>query len=158
MNAKETIKRIAYALSISTEQETTKVEETAVVEEKVEDVKAEATNETTGDVKTDTVEDVDTKEDVKSDKVDTEVKESKEEAKAEDSRISDLQKQVDELSKLLEVAVSKDTDTVENVIPEIPEDKVEPLTHSPETEPETTTKKIGGHGGDVLSRVYKYMS
>ena len=34
MNAKETIKRIADALSISTEQETTKVEETAVVEEK----------------------------------------------------------------------------------------------------------------------------
>lgn len=158
MNAKETIKRIADALSIGTEEETTKVEETAVVEEKVEDAKAEATNETTEEAKANTVEDVKTEEDVKSEEVDTEVEESKEEAKAEDSRIADLQKQVDELSKLLEVAVSKDTDTVENVIPEIPEDKVEPLTHSPEIEPETTTKKIGGHGGDVLSRVYKYMS
>ncbi len=155
MNAKETIKKIADALSIGTEEEVTKVEDTTVTEEKVEDVKAEATKETTEEVKAETVEDVKTEEDVKSEKVDTEGEDDKKEAK-EDSKIADLQKQVDELSKLLEVAVSKEVK--EDIIPEIPENEVEPLTHSPESTPETTTKKIGGHGGDVLSRVYKYMS
>ncbi len=151
MNAKETIKKIADALNIGDAAEKeVKVEDTKTVEQ-VEEVKAEATEDKVEDVKAETTEDAKTEEVTEAPKVEVETEENK-----EDAKIADLQKQVDELSKLLEVAVSKEVK--EDVIPEIPEDKVEPLTHSPESTPETTTKKIGGHGGDVLSRVYKYMS
>ena len=155
MNAKETIKKIADALNIGAE-ETTKVEETKVEDKKevvepteivTEDVKAEAVTEDTKEVKTTEVV-AET----------TEVAEDVKETPKEDTRITDLQKQVDELSKLLEVAVSKDADTIEDTVPEIPQAEVQPLTHSPETTPDSNRKKIGGHGGDVLSRVYKYMS
>ena len=152
MNAKETIQKIADALNIGDAAEKeVKVEDTKTEDVKVEDTKVEATEEKVEDAK------VETTEDAKPEEVDA-AEDVKEDAKEEDSRIKDLQKQVEDLSKLLEVAVSKDADTKEEIVPEIPEDKVEPLTHSPETTPETTTKKIGGHGGDVLSRVYKYMS
>jgi len=157
MNAKETIKKIADALNIGAE-ETAKVEETKA-DDKVEETKVEATQETVEDTKVEATEDTKVEDAPEVVAEPAEVAEPvKEDTKEEDSKIQDLQKQVDELSKLLEVAVSKDIDTKEDIVPEIPETKVEPLTHSPESTPETNGKKIGGHGGDVLSRVYKYMS
>lgn len=158
MTAKETIKKIADALNIVQSDDIKKTEETTEVapesvEEKVEEAKEEATVEVVDDSKTE-----ETPEETK----EVEVEEAKEEAKPEEEkvdenneRISQMEKQLEELQKLLEAAVSSENEKAE--APTIEED-VKPLTHSPETKPEVKHTKIGGHGGTILDRVYKYIN
>lgn len=173
MNAKETIKKIADALNIKSDasQEAAKEvvetkEETPVLETtetKVEDSKPEAkeeskvedTKEADGEL---TVSDADKAEptpEVAEVKVE-ETKESQEDVKSEESikvdpKVAELENQLAEMQKLLDAAVKVDK------APEV-EPEVKPLTHSPETAPATNRKKIGGHGGDILDRVYKYIN
>ena len=158
MTAKETIKKIADALNIVQSDDIKKTEETTEVapesaEEKVEEVKEEATEEVAEDTKTE-----ETPEETK----DVEVEEAKEEdaPKVEkvdenNEKIAQMEKQLEELQKLLEAAVSSENEKAE--APVVQED-VKPLTHSPETKPEVKHTKIGGHGGTILDRVYKYIN
>jgi len=161
MNAKETLEKIANALNIAKgeekKEETAKVEETVeatevveAVETKAEDTVVEAVEEKTEEVEE--TKEVKATEEVK-EEVSAEVKEEPviEETK-EDPRVAKMQEQIDELQKMLEQAVKEDS---EEAAPEV---EVKPLTHSPESKPDTSHKKIGGHGGDVMSRVYKYLS
>jgi hypothetical protein len=160
MNAKETLEKIANALAIA-KGDDKKEETTPVVEEKVEapapvqeaeapkaeDKKEEAPEVVAEDVKTEVVE--------TEEKVDEKIEEPVIEEPKEDPKVAKMQEQIDELQRMLEAAVKADTP---KEVAETPEVEVKPLTHSPETKPNTNHKKIGGHGGDVMSRVYQYLS
>ena len=158
MNAKETISKIADALNIAKGEDVT--QETPEVKEEVAPVATEETVEVkTEDAKVEEVKAEETKAEEPA-KATEEVKEEeapapevKEEEVKEDPRVAKMQEQIDELQKMLEAAVKS-----EEVTEEAPEVETKPLTHSPETTPDTNHKKIGGHGGDVMSRVYKYLS
>ena len=171
MNAKDTIKKIADALNIGESEDKAKVEET-------QEVKAETAEEPKKAETTDTVSEEPKKKEVDSFTIEDDSKpadepkdievapESVEEPKAEvkqekveevakdevkdDPRISKMQSQIDDLQKMLEAAVSSEAPAVE--------EGIQPLTHSPEGKPESNHKKIGGHGGTVLDRVYKYIN
>tara|TARA_R100000544_G_C2206289_1_gene49451 strand:+ start:351 stop:809 length:459 start_codon:yes stop_codon:yes gene_type:complete len=152
MNAKETIKKIADALNITSEETVKEVKEVetpveAVVETAVEAPKeAEATPEVAEVVEEVKVEENDSKEPV----------EAIEEAAPANAELEAMKAQIEELKSLLRTAVKEDSKKEEVI--EVAEQPVKPLTHNPEANVPTNTKKIGGHGGDVLSRVYKYMS
>ena len=172
MNAKETIKKIADALNITADasQETAPVadeakEETPTVEttetkveekapeakEEVKEVPAEAK----GELIIDDADKAETTTEVAETKAEEVIEESKEADKAEepvaDPKIAELEKQLAEMQKLLDAAVKEEA-------PEVIEPEVKPLTHSPETVATKEMKKIGGHGGSVLDRVYKYIN
>lgn len=157
MNAKETIKKIADALNITSEETVKETKEEVTPVETVEEVKAEDTVEATEEAKTtEKVEEV--TEEVKAEENDSKevVEPVKEEAAPANAELEAMKAQIEELKSLLRTAVKEDSKT-EDVI-EVAEEPVQPLTHSPEANVPTNTKKIGGHGGDMLSRVYKYMS
>jgi hypothetical protein len=154
MNAKETIQKIADALNITKDDakevtpevtetpieaaaivETPEAPEAATVAEDVEEVKVE---------------------DEPSEIAPAVIEEAPEAASAERVELDAMKAQIDELKNLLKAAVREDSKEEAKI--EVAEAPVAPLTHSPETTSEVSHKKIGGHGGDVLSRVYKYMS
>ena len=155
MNAKETIKKIADALNITSDEqkETPAVEET--VETPVEETTVEApeATETTPEVV----------EEVKEEKVEEKAPEAVTEAVEEptpdtntdNAELDAMKAQIEELKGLLRAAVVEDSkeEKIETV-----EEDVQPLTHNPEANTAKKHKKIGGHGGDIMSRVYKYMS
>lgn len=156
MNAKETIQKIADALNITSDEQkevTPAVEET--VETPVEETTVEApeATETTPEVV----------EDVKEEKVEEKapeaavetVEEPTQETDAKDAELESMKAQIEELKGLLRAAVVEDSkeEKIETV-----EEDVQPLTHNPEANTAKKHKKIGGHGGDIMSRVYKYMS
>jgi hypothetical protein len=171
MNAKETLEKIANALAIAKgddkkEETVENVEATAPATEaeapQAEDVKTEETTETVEDAKTEEtspepsteVKAEESAEEATEEKVEAAPEEVKEEEVKEDPRVAKMQEQIDELQKMLEAAVKSEETATE----EAPEVKTQPLTHSPENKPANSHKKIGGHGGDVMSRVYKYLS
>jgi len=158
MNAKETIKKIADALNITSEEAVQEVKEVETPVEAVEEAKAEDTVEATEETKT-TEEVVEVAEEVKAEENDSKevVEPVKEEATPANAELEAMKAQIEELKSLLRTAVKEDSKTKEEVI-DVAEEPVQPLTHSPEANVPSNTKKIGGHGGDVLSRVYKYMS
>ena len=154
MNAKETIQKIADALNITKDdakEVTPEVTETPT--------EAPATVETP-----EAPEAAPVAEEVKEEKVAEEapetvvetVDEVTEAPSAERVELDAMKAQIDELKNLLKAAVREDSKEEAKI--EVEEAPVAPLTHSPETTSEVSHKKIGGHGGDVLSRVYKYMS
>jgi len=154
MNAKETIQKIADALNITKDdakEVTPEVTETPT--------EAPATVETP-----EAPEAAPVAEEVKEEKVAEEapeavvetVDEVAEAPSAERVELDAMKAQIDELKNLLKAAVREDSKEEAKI--EVEEAPVAPLTHSPETTSEVSHKKIGGHGGDVLSRVYKYMS
>ena len=154
MNAKETIQKIADALNITKEdakEVTPEVTETpaeapAIVETPeapeaapvAEEVKEEKVAEEAPEAVVETVDEV------------------AEAPSAERVELDAMKAQIDELKNLLKAAVREDSKEEAKI--EVEEAPVAPLTHSPENTSEVSHKKIGGHGGDVLSRVYKYMS
>ena len=151
MNAKETIQKIADALNITKDdakEVTPEVTETpteapATVETPeaapvAEEVKEEKVAEEAPETVVETVDEV------------------TEAPSAERVELDAMKAQIDELKNLLKAAVREDSKEEAKI--EVEEAPVAPLTHSPETTSEVSHKKIGGHGGDVLSRVYKYMS
>ncbi len=164
MNAKETLKKIADALNI-TSSTPEKQEAAPIVEavEPVEAVEAPVVNEKA----VESVEVADTKtEDVpaiepeaiapivdKDENLEIEVVEDISE-KVDNARVKELETQLEDLKKILENALSEPK---EEIKPEQPKAD-EGLTHSPE---KTVSKKaagIGNKGGDVMSRVFKYIN
>tara|TARA_B110000285_G_C14624990_1_gene380800 strand:+ start:74 stop:538 length:465 start_codon:yes stop_codon:yes gene_type:complete len=154
MNAKETIQKIADALNITkddakevtTEVTETPTEATAIVETPEAPEAAQVVE---------AVEEVKVVEETPEAVVET-VDEVAETPSADRVELDAMKAQIDELKNLLKAAVREDSKEEAKI--EVAEAPVAPLTHSPETTSEVSHKKIGGHGGDVLSRVYKYMS
>ena len=167
MNAKDTLKKIADALNITSstpeEQVAAPIVEAAepveapVVEAPVVNEKAEESVEV-ADTK---AEDVPAVEPVaeapvvnEDEKLETEVVEDVSENKVDDARVQDLEKQLADLKQILENAMSEPKEEKQ---PEQPKAE-EGLTHSPE---KTVAKKaagIGRKGDDVMSRVFKYIN
>ena len=171
MNAKETIKKIADALNITadasqetapvadeTKEATPEVETTETkVEEKAPEAKEEAVEapaDAKGELVMDDADKAEPTPEVAETKAEEVTEESKEADKVEeqaiDPKVAELEGKLAEMQKLLDAAVKEEAPVVE------PE--VKPLTHSPETSAAREMKKIGGHGGSVLDRVYKYIN
>ena len=156
MNAKETIKKIADALNISdASQEAAPVADETKETAPVEETKVEATEEKVEETK---VEEPKAEETVETPEVKEEVKEEvkAEEPKAEepktDPKVAELENQLAEMQKLLDAAIKQD-----KAVEEAPEAPVQPLTHSPETKAANEPKRMGGHGGTIMDRVFKYI-
>lgn len=159
LNAKETLKKIADALNVvsndepKTEEvvETPEVVEaqdaTEVTEEVVETPEA---TEVTAEVKEEAVEE-------KSEEPKEEPKaEDKEEVKADDSRVKELEAQIESLKDI--IAKSLEQEEVKQEVPEVPTEEPKGLTHSPEKPVRTKANGIGSKGGDIKSRVWKYIN
>lgn len=159
LNAKETLKKIADALNVvsndepKTEEvvETPEVVEaqdaTEVTEEVVETPEA---TEVTAEVKEEVVEE-------KSEEPKEEPKaEEKEEVKADDSRVKELEAQIESLKDI--IAKSLEQEEVKQEVPEVPTEEPKGLTHSPEKPVRTKANGIGSKGGDIKSRVWKYIN
>lgn len=159
LNAKETLKKIADALNVvsNDEQKTEEVVETPevveaqdateVTEEVVETPEA---TEVTAEVKEEVVEE-------KSEEPKEEPKaEEKEEVKADDSRVKELEAQIESLKDI--IAKSLEQEEVKQEVPEVPTEEPKGLTHSPEKPVRTKANGIGSKGGDIKSRVWKYIN
>ena len=116
LSAKETLKRLADALSITSEETAEVKEETSV--EAVE-------SETKEEVETSE----ETKEEVKEEPKEEVQAEEEKETKVEDTRVQELEDKVKQLTEILKNALSEPEAPV---VPEVPEDS-KGLTHSPES-------------------------
>lgn len=147
MNAKETLKKLAEALNIATDQK-----------------EFEATVETVEEAKADPVE-------VAAEQPATEAQPEKIEAPVaeveeaeEDPRVSELEGQIKELQEILKNALSSEPEVdpeppmVEMPMVEMPSEEPKGLTHSPEKEVRQKGTKIGDKGGDMMSRVFQYIN
>lgn len=152
MNAKETLKKIADALNITSEEVK---EENPVVEQveeaaepQVEQVEEVAAEEPAEEPKAEEVAEEPVAEE-------PQVEEQPEEPK-DDARVEALEQQLADLKEILKNAFAE---PVEEKLPEPPV-KEEPkgLTHSPEKQVKPMASGIGKKGGDVMSRVFKYMN
>lgn len=165
-SAKETLDKIAQAIGIATADKVETVEETVETPEieATEEV-VETTDNTTEEV-TEEVTETENTEEVAEEVVETEeateeVEETPKEVEKtdeapDDSRVKELESQINELKKIIQDSLSNETeDKVET--PEIPVDD-KGLTHSPEAEVKTKGKRLGNKGGDILSNVFKYIN
>ena len=167
MNAKETLKKIADALTITST--TPEKQETAPIVEAVEPVEAPVVEAPVVNEKAEeSVEVVDTKtEDVpavepvaeapvldENEPLEKEVVEDVSENKVDNDRVKDLESQIEDLKKILENALSEPK---EDKLPEQPKAE-EGLTHSPEKQVAKKAAGIGKKGDDVMSRVFKYIN
>lgn len=154
LNAKETLKKLADALSITSE-ETAKEEETVettkeeVISEPVEET-VETENEATEAPKEEeTVEETEEKAEEPKEEVAPEAEEPK-----DDKRVQELEDKVKELTEILKNALSEPEAPK---VPDVPED-TKGLTHSPEAHVNKKHTKLGDKGDNVMSRVYKYIN
>lgn len=165
-SAKETLDKIAQAIGIATATETEAVEETVETPEVETTEEVVETADNTTEEVTEEVTEAENTEEVADEVVETEeVTEEAEEASTEveeadetpeDSRVKELEAQIDELKKIIQDSLSNETeDKVET--PEIPVDD-KGLTHSPEAEVKPKSRKLGNKGGDILSNVFKYIN
>ena len=154
MNAKETLQKIAEALNIvSSEKETEQVEQ-PVAEQPAEEVAQEEQAESTQEEQP--VAEV-TEEPAEEVAEEPAAEEQKEEPKS-DPRVEELERQLADLKEILKNATAQPVEE-EKVVPEPPK-PAEPkgLTHSPEKQVKTKAKGVGNKGGDIMSRVFKYMN
>lgn len=159
LNAKETLKKIADALNVvsndepKTEEvvetpEVVEAQDTAEVTEEV--VETPEATEVTAEVKEEVVEE-------KSEEPKEEPKaEEKEEVKADDSRVKELEAQIESLKDI--IAKSLEQEEVKQEVPEVPTEEPKGLTHSPEKPVRKKANGIGSKGGDIKSRVWKYIN
>ena len=158
LNAKETLKKIADALNVVSNDEPTKEvvetpevveaqDATEVTEEVVETPEA---TEVTAEVKEEVVEE-------KSEEPKEEpIAEEKEEVEADDSRVKELEAQIESLKDI--ISKSLEQEEVKQEVPEVPTEEPKGLTHSPEKPVRTKANGIGSKGGDIKSRVWKYIN
>lgn len=159
MSAKDTLKKIADALGVSPNEKanTEPIVEAAVEQKEAPAVEKKEEPNSVKEIKeTKTVEkEVETpKTEVDADKT-TEIAkeevENKEEVKEpvinKPSELDLLKDQVNELKKLI----------AENKVPEV-EEEPKGLVHNPEAGVSKRGQRIGNKGGDITSRVYKYIN
>ena len=180
MNAKDTLKKIADALNI-TSKEDAKVEPAVeapvveTVEAPVEDVKpVEETVENVEETKIENEETIKTDENTETDlekDVVEDVKEDAPEVKSEaiqnaEKAVEKAEEMKDEIKKeepseidLLKSQLNELKDIIKQQS-EVPVIDEEPkgLIHNPEGNVSKKTTKIGNKGGDVISRVYQYIN
>lgn len=159
LNAKETLKKIADALNVVSNDEP-KVEE---VVETPETVEAQDTPEVTKEVVETpeaTEETTEVKEEVKEEKSEEPKEEpkveEKEEIKPDDSRVKELEAQIESLKDI--ISKSLEQEEVKQEAPEVPTEEPKGLTHSPEKPVRKKANGIGSKGGDIKSRVFKYIN
>jgi cell pole-organizing protein PopZ len=158
-SAKETLDKIAQAIGIATADKVETVEETVETPEveATEEVVETADN-TTEEVTEEVAETEENKEVadevVETEEVTEEVEKTDE--APDDSRVKELESQINELKKIIQDSLSNETEEKVET-PEIPVDD-KGLTHSPEAEVKTRGKKLGNKGGDILSNVFKYIN
>ena len=157
MNAKDTLKKIAEALNIVSEEKPVEetveqvaepVQETAqedAQEEQVESAQEEQPVEQTAE---EPAEEPAAEEPAQ--------EEQKQEEPKADPRVEELERQLADLKEILKNAMAQPE---EKEIPEPPK-PAEPkgLTHSPEKPVRTRAKGVGNKGEDIMSRVFKYMN
>ena len=148
LNAKETLKKLADALSITSE-ETAEVKEETSVEAVESETKEEV--ETSEEPKEEVVEAI---QEVKEEPKEEVQAEEEKETEVADTRVQELEDKVKQLTEILKNALSEPEAPV---VPEVPEDS-KGLTHSPESIIHKQHTKLGGKGDNVMSRVYKYIN
>ena len=158
LNAKETLKKIADALNVAVEEP--KVAETVEITETTEEVKEQEVTEATEVVaETETTEEPneEVKEPIQEAKQ-VEVKEDvKEEFEPQNDRLRELEAQIESLKDILANSFVKESES-KNEAPEIPAEEPKGLTHSPEKTVAPKANGIGKKGGDIKSRVWKYIN
>jgi len=159
LNAKDTLKKIADALNVATEEP--KVEETVETTEPVTDAQETEKVEETTEVATETETTEEPKEEAKEPKEEVkevEVKEDvKEEFEPQNERLRELEAQIESLKDILANSFVKESESKEQA-PEIPAEEPKGLTHSPEKTVAPKANGIGKKGGDIKSRVWKYIN
>ncbi len=154
LNAKETLKKIADALNVVSNDEP-KVKE---VIETPETVEAQETPEVTEEVVETpeaTEETAEVTKEVEEPKEEPKAEE-KEEVKADDSRVKELEAQIESLKDI--ISKSLEQEEVKQQAPEVPTEEPKGLTHSPEKPVRKKANGIGSKGGDIKSRVFKYIN
>ena len=161
LNAKETLKKIADALNVVSNDES-KVEE---VIETPETVEAQETPEVAKEVvetpeategTTEVKEEVKETAEVVAETTEETKVEEKDEVKADDSRVKELEAQIESLKDI--ISKSLEQEEVKQQAPEVPTEEPKGLTHSPEKPVRTKANGIGSKGGDIKSRVFKYIN
>ena len=147
MNAKETLQKIAEALNI--------VDAQPAVDENVEQPVVEAQVEEQPVVEESKPEEPVADQPVVEEPVVEEQPEAQPEPVAENNEVELLKKQLDDMKEILKNALAQPD---EPVVPEIPKEEPQGLTHSPEANVQQRAKGIGRKGDDIMSRVFKYMN
>jgi len=158
-SAKETLDKIAQAIGIATADKVETVEETVETPEVEATEEVVETNDKTTEEVTEEVAETEENKEVADEVVETEeVTEEveKTDEAPDDSRVKELESQINELKKIIQDSLSNETEEKVET-PEIPVDD-KGLTHSPEAEVKTRGKKLGNKGGDILSNVFKYIN
>ena len=155
MNAKETLQKIAEALNIvSSEKEIEQVEQ-PVSEQPAEEIAQEEQVESTQEEQP--VTEV-TEEPAEKVAEEPAAEEPKEEEPKVDPRVEELERQLADLKEILKNAMAQPVEE-EKELPEPPkQEEPKGLTHSPEKQVKTKAKGVGNKGGDIMSRVFKYMN
>lgn len=158
MNAKDTLKKIAEALNIVSEEKPVQETVEQVAEEnaeapvqeeaKLEQVESEQEEQPAEETAEETAEEPAAEEPAQ--------EEPKQEEPKSDPRVEELERQLADLKEILKNAMAQPE---EKEIPEPPK-PAEPkgLTHSPEKPVRTKAKGVGNKGEDIMSRVFKYMN
>lgn len=160
MNAKETLQKIAEALNIVDAEPKVEAQE---IENTTEVVESEAPETVTEEVKAEepAVEQPEAEAKPEQQEQSVEDKAEAEEAPKEvkdDSRVAELERQLADLKEILKNAMGQPAEE-EKEIPEPPKaEEPKGLTHSPEKAVSSKAKGIGNKGGDIMSRVFKYMN
>jgi cell pole-organizing protein PopZ len=158
-SAKETLDKIAQAIGIATADKVETVEETVETPEVEATEEVVETNDNTTEEVTEEVTETEENKEVADEVVETEeVTEEvdKTDEAPDDSRVKELESQINELKKIIQDSLSNETEEKVET-PEIPVDD-KGLTHSPEAEVKTRGRKLGNKGGDILSNVFKYIN
>lgn len=154
LNAKETLKKIADALNVVSNDEP-KVEEVVETPEAVEAQETPEVTEEVVETPKATEETAEVTEKVEEPKEEPKAEE-KEEVKADDSRVKELEAQIESLKDI--IAKSLEQEEVKQEAPEVPTEEPKGLTHSPEKPVRKKANGIGSKGGDIKSRVFKYIN
>ena len=157
MNAKETLKKLAEVLGVTSEEaKAPEVEKVETVEEVAEVKTEEAVEETvepTEEVKEEVAEEAapEVAEPVE------EVQETEEvnEPDPRDARVAEMEQQINSLKELLRNVLENDG---KDEVPEVPKQEPKGLTHSPEKTVQPKAKGVGNKGESIQSRVWKYIN
>ncbi len=157
MNAKETLKKIADALNIAaepTEKPTPQPEPVEPTKELIEEPTAEVVEEAT-EVKEEVTEEPKA-EPQETTEAEPETEVQPEEAKEEpkDERVEALEKQLEDLKRILADAMKQP----EPVEVEVPKEEPKGLTHSPEKQVKKVANGVGKKGTSIQERVFKYIN
>lgn len=163
MNAKETLKKLAEVLGVTSEEAEAPVEEQVETVEESAEVKAEETVEETAEPTEEVKEEVEeakaeepAQEPEAVEEVQEEVKEeAKEEVDPRDARVAEMEKQINSLKELLANVLENDG---KDDVPEVPKQEPKGLTHSPEKQVKPRANGIQNKGESIQSRVWKYIN